>query len=56
MKALEVKTVFEAVKKNVAMFVATSGEYELVGLDDFTPKMLDMFDSFFEREVSKLRK
>ena len=56
MKALEMKVVFEAVKKNVAIFVATQGEYELVGLDDFSPKMLDMFDAFFEREVSKLSK
>ncbi len=56
MKALEMNIVFQAVKKNVAMFVATAGEYELVGIDDFTPNMLEMFDAFFEREVSKLLK
>ena len=56
MKALELNTVFQAVKKNVAIYIATAGEYELVGLDDFTPKMLEVFDAFFEREVSKLSK
>ena len=48
MKALELNTVFQAVKKNVAIYIATAGEYELVGLD--------VFDAFFEREVSKLSK
>ena len=54
MKALNQKLVLQAVQKNVQVFTQTQGEGELVGLDNFDERMLDLFDALFENEVRKI--
>lgn len=54
MKALNQKLVLQAVQKNVAIYTQTQGEGELVGLDNFDERMLDLFDALFENEVRKI--
>lgn len=54
MKALNQKLVLQAVQKNVQVYTQTQGESELVGLDDFDERMLDLFDTLFENEVRKI--
>ena len=54
MKALNQKLVLQAVQKNVQVFTQTQGEGELVGLDNFDERMLDLFDTLFENEVRKI--
>lgn len=54
MKALNQKLVLQAVQKNVVIYTQTQGEGELVGLDNFDERMLDLFDALFENEVRKI--
>lgn len=54
MKALNQKLVLQAVQKNLSIYAQTQGEGELVGLEDFDEKMLDLFDALFENEVRKI--
>lgn len=54
MKASNQKLVLQAVQKNVRIFTETLGEGELVGLDNFDERMLDLFDALFENAVSKI--
>jgi hypothetical protein len=54
MKALNQKLVLQAVQKNVQVYTQTQGEGELVGLDNFDERMLDLFDALFENEVRKI--
>lgn len=54
MKALNQKLVLQAVQKNIQVYTQTQGEGELVGLDNFDERMLDLFDALFENEVRKI--
>ena len=54
MKALNQKLVLQAVQKNLSIYTQTQGEGELVGLDNFDERMLDLFDALFENEVRKI--
>lgn len=54
MKATELKAVTEAVTLNVSNYKASKGENTLEGLDTFTEEMLEMFDTWYDREIAKL--
>lgn len=54
MKANELAMVTAAVKVNVSNFKTSKGENTLVGLEDFTQEMLEMFDTWYDREIAKL--
>lgn len=54
MKPTQLKTVITAVRSNVSLLKATKGESPLVGLEGFTEEMLEVFDSLYDVEVSKL--
>lgn len=53
MKANELKAVTEAVNLNVKNFKLTKGDNTLVGLDNFTEEMLEIFDLWYDREIAK---
>lgn len=54
MKANELAMVTEAVKINVSNFKTTKGDNSLIGLDNFTAEMLEIFDLWYDREIAKL--
>lgn len=54
MKANELAAVTKAVKTNVVNFKLTKGDNTLVGLEDFTAEMLEIFDLWYDREIAKL--
>ena len=54
MKATELAMVTEAVKLNVANFKATKGENTVMGVEEFTEEMIEIFDTWYDREVAKL--
>lgn len=54
MKATELAMVTAAVKVNVSNFKATKGDNSLIGLDNFTEEMLEIFDLWYDREIAKL--
>ena len=54
MKATELAKVIEAVKLNTKLFKLTKGDNTLVGLDNFSQKMLDAFDYWYDMEVANL--
>ena len=51
MKAVEMKAVFIAVKLNVEIYHSTQGEGSIVGVEEFTPAQLKMFDALLDREI-----
>ena len=54
MKATELSMVTEAVKLNVANFKATKGENTVMGVEEFTEEMIEIFDTWYDREIAKL--
>lgn len=53
MKANEMKAVFTALRFNLEAFKSSNGNAEIVGLEGFTPRMLDMFDAEFDKAVAQ---
>ena len=54
MKMHEIKMVNETVKNNLSYFVGCKGNNEVVGLDGFTPEMMEWFDSLYDYETAQL--
>ena len=54
MKTNELKAVTEAIKTNVDNFKVCKGENTLVGLEEFTEEMIEIFDTWYDREIAKL--
>lgn len=54
MKPTQLKTIIKAVHSNISLLKSTKGESPLVGLEGFTSEMLEVFDSLYDAEVSKL--
>lgn len=53
MKALETKSVLQAVQANLNSFILTQGKSEIVGTDDFTEEMLDKFDLLLDQAIAR---
>jgi len=56
MKAAQHKEIFDAVRANVENFIVTQGEGELINIEHFDDNMFDLFESLYEKEISRLAK
>ena len=56
MKAVEMKAVFIAVKLNEEIYHTTQGEGCIVGVEEFTPAQLKMFDALLDQEIYQANK
>lgn len=56
MKANQMHLIIAAVRSNISLLKASKGEAALVGLEEFSDKMLEIFDSLYDAEVAKLMK
>ena len=56
MKAVEMKSVLNAVKVNLAIFHSTQGEGCIVGVEEFTPAQLKMFDGLLDQAIRQASK
>lgn len=56
MKANQMRIVIAAVRSNISLLKASKGEGTLIGLEGFTPQMLEIFDSLYDQEASKIMK
>lgn len=56
MKVVEMKNVLNAVKLNVEIYHTTKGEGSIVGVEEFTPAQLKMFDALLDQEIYQANK
>ncbi len=56
MKVAQMNQVIVAVKLNVEIYHNTKGEGFIVGVEEFTPAQLKMFDALLDQEIYQANK